>query len=71
MPAGFWEPGSLRDYGWTGSGDPTLSEPPAEICLILSGPEPRRITVVPWDLALSYQTENNTCLIEIYRSMVA
>ena len=31
----------------------------------------QRMTVVPWDLALSYQTENNTCLIEIYRNMVA
>ena len=71
VPARFWEPGSLRDYGWTGSGDPALSERPVEICLILSGPEPRRMTVVPWDPALSYQTENNTCLLEIYGNMVA
>lgn len=71
MPDGFSEPGSLRDYGWTGSRDPALSEPPVEICFILSGPEPQRMTVVPWDLALSYQIENNTCLIEIYRNMVA
>ena len=72
MPDGFSEPGCLQGL-WldTGSRDPAMSELPVEICLILSGPEPQRMTVVPWDLALSYQTENNTSLIEIYRNMVA
>ena len=54
-PLGSWVPGSLIDDGWARSGDLSLRELPAEICLLSARTGPWRVTVVPGDLAFSCQ----------------
>ena len=62
-------PGSLGGDSGAGSGYFVMREPPAAICLLLAGLEPRRVKLRLGTLPFLVKTENNVRLLEIYREI--